>query len=42
MEDVVKYLETKAKVGQTVSLTIVRDGKEQTVQAQVEEQPRNG
>ena len=41
MEDVVKYLETKAKVGQTVSLTIVRDGKEQAVQAQVREQPRD-
>jgi S1-C subfamily serine protease len=41
MEDMVKYLETKTKVGQAVSLTIMRDGKEQTVQATLGEQPRS-
>jgi len=37
----VKYLETKTQIGQSVSLTIMRGGKEQTVQARVGEQPRN-
>ncbi len=41
MEDMVKYLETKTQIGQSVSLTIMRGGKEQTVQARVGEQPRN-
>jgi S1-C subfamily serine protease len=41
MEDVVKYLETKTKVGQVVSVSIIRDGKEQTVQVTLGEQPRN-
>jgi S1-C subfamily serine protease len=40
-EDMVKYLETKTKVGQTVSLTILRDGKELNIQAQLSEQPRD-
>lgn len=40
-EDMVKYLETKTKVGQTVSLTILRDGKELNIQAQLGEQPRD-
>ena len=40
MEDMVKYLETKAKVGQVVNLTITRDSTEQTVQATLGEQPR--
>jgi S1-C subfamily serine protease len=31
--DLMKYLETKAEIGQAVTLTIVRDGKEQTLQA---------
>jgi len=38
--DLVKYLETKTKVGQLVELTIVRDGREQTIQAELGEQPR--
>lgn len=41
MEDMVKYLETKAKVGQVVNLTITRDSTEQTVQATLGEQPRS-
>jgi S1-C subfamily serine protease len=41
MEDLVKYLETKAQVGQVVNLTIVRDGQEQSVQATLGEQPRS-
>jgi len=40
MEDLVKYLETKTKVGQVVTLTIIRDGKEQNIQAELGEQPR--
>jgi S1-C subfamily serine protease len=31
--DLIKYLETKTEIGQTVTLTFVRDGKEQTVQS---------
>ncbi len=41
MEDMVKYLETKTRIGQVVNLTILRDGKEQTVQATLGEQPRS-
>ncbi len=41
MEDLVKYLETKTQVGQTVKLTILRDGQEQTVDATLGEQPRS-
>jgi putative serine protease PepD len=40
MNSLVKYLETRTEVGQTVTLTIVRDGQEQTVQVRVGEQPR--
>jgi 2-alkenal reductase len=39
--DLVQYLETKTEVGQLVTLTIVRNGQEQTVQAQLGEEPRN-
>jgi len=39
MEDLVKYLETETVVGQSVNLTIVRDGQEQTVQLELGEQP---
>ena len=39
MEDLVKYLETETVVGQSVNLTIVRDGQEQTVQVELGEQP---
>lgn len=41
MEDMIKYLETKTQVGQLVDLTIVRDGKERTIQVKLGEQPRN-
>jgi S1-C subfamily serine protease len=35
--DLMQYLETKTEVGQVVSVTFVRDGKEQTVQAKLGE-----
>jgi S1-C subfamily serine protease len=41
MEDLVKHLETKAAVGQTVELTIIRDGREEVVRVTLGEQPRD-
>ncbi len=41
MEDLVKYLETKTAVGQTVELTIIRDGREEVVRVTLGEQPRD-
>jgi S1-C subfamily serine protease len=38
--DLFQYLETKTQVGQWVTLTVVRDGQEQTVRAELGEQPR--
>ncbi|MGQ9492879.1 MAG: S1C family serine protease [Anaerolineae bacterium] len=38
--DLIKYLETETEVGQRVTLTIMRDGREMTVQAILGEQPR--
>ena len=41
--DLMKYLETRTEVGQEVTLTIVRDGKEQTLQATLgETRSQNG
>ncbi len=39
IEDLTKYLETKTAVGRLVDLTIVRDGKEQTIEVELGEQP---
>ena len=41
MEDLVKYLETRTAVGQTVELTIIRDGREEVVRVTLGEQPRD-
>jgi putative serine protease PepD len=41
MEDLVKHLETKTAVGQTVELTIIRDGREEVVRVVLGEQPRD-
>ena len=41
MEDLVKYLETKTVVGQTVNLTIMRNGKEQNIEVKLGERPRD-
>ncbi|MEM4724045.1 MAG: trypsin-like peptidase domain-containing protein [Candidatus Hadarchaeum sp.] len=38
--DLIKYLETETEVGQQVTLTIIRDGREMTLQATLGEQPR--
>ncbi len=39
-EDFIAYLETNKKAGETVTLTIVRDGREQQVQVTLGERPR--
>ncbi len=41
MEDLVKHLETKTTVGQTVELTIIRDGREEVIRVTLGEQPRS-
>lgn len=38
-EELLVYLETKKSVGDTVTLTIIRDGREQQLQAQLAERP---
>jgi len=38
--DLVKYLETRTEVGQTVTVTIMRDGREQDLRVELGEQPR--
>ena len=39
-QDLTVYLETQTTVGETVQLTIIRDGQEQTVPVALEERPR--
>jgi S1-C subfamily serine protease len=39
MEDLVKYLETETEVGQVVTLSLVRDGRELTIQVELGERP---
>jgi S1-C subfamily serine protease len=41
MDDLITYLYRSAKVGDTVSLTILRDGKEQTVDVTLQARPRS-
>lgn len=40
-EDIIDYLATDTEVGQTVTLTILRDGKQQEVQVKLGARPRN-
>jgi S1-C subfamily serine protease len=40
-DDVVNYLASQTKVGDTVTLTIIRDGKQMTVDVTLEERPGN-
>lgn len=39
LEDIIGYLETETEVGQTVTLTVVRDGQEMTVDVTLGERP---
>ncbi|HEX2979934.1 MAG TPA: trypsin-like peptidase domain-containing protein [Anaerolineaceae bacterium] len=39
MDDLISYLVSSTEVGQTISLTILRDGKEQTIEATLEPRP---
>ncbi|MFB6285449.1 MAG: S1C family serine protease [Candidatus Bipolaricaulia bacterium] len=38
-EDIIRYLETETEVGQTVTLTLVRDGQEMTADVTLQERP---
>jgi S1-C subfamily serine protease len=40
-EDIIDYLATDTEVGQTVTLTILRGGKQQEVQVQLGARPRD-
>ncbi len=39
LEDIIRYLETETEVGQTVTLTIVRDGQQMRVDVTLDERP---
>jgi S1-C subfamily serine protease len=39
-QDLTVYLETKTRSGETVTVTVVRDGKEQTIRVRLGTQPR--
>lgn len=39
LEDIIRYLETETEVGQTVTLTFVRDGQEMTADVTLQERP---
>jgi len=39
LEDIIRYLETETEVGQTVTLTFVRDGQEMTADVALQERP---
>jgi 2-alkenal reductase len=39
IEDVIAYLETNTVVGQQINLSILRDGKQQTLQVTLGERP---
>ena len=41
LQDLLIYLDTQTAVGQTVELSIIRDGREQTIQVSLSERPRS-